>query len=156
MVTDIHSTTLPFTTDSVIAWGERTCFTNLRCRFLQVENKKTKTPDKKHVAADKKVLEAIEPITLSHAGSDDETELTQWNTLGALVTALPASLSPRDIETKIDPAHGPSARSHALEASRLPTSIMHEGLLPSPLLPPSLPRLPSLPPSLPLLLSPFQ
>jgi len=105
-----------FNTDSVIAWGERTCFTNLRCKFVgqpekqKTPNMKSRTPDMKSRTPDKRagVEPGIElstnaagnlvlvPNTLSKEGSDKYgPESESWEAVGALVSALqPASLSP--------------------------------------------------------------
>ena len=100
-----------FNTDSVIAWGERTCFTNLRCKFVgqpekqKTPNMKSRTPDMKSRTPDKRagVEPGIElstnaagnlvlvPNTLSKEGSKSKKG---ESVVSLAVASQPASLSP--------------------------------------------------------------
>jgi len=89
-----------FNTDSVIAWGERTCFANLRSKFVGQAQKKTPkdkclTPDKKTVLELSTRPFAPMPTILSREGSGELVESASWGALGSLASPVqPASLSP--------------------------------------------------------------
>jgi hypothetical protein len=119
-----------FNTDSVIAWGERTCFANLRSKFVGTHGDK-KTPKANH-ATPPKPIEKMADIELSErpqalpdvpekpsrAASDASGgEAEAWGALGNVVLALqPAALSPVLEPATLSPVIVP-ASPHAAERS---------------------------------------